>query len=121
MWNRHLQLVLVRNMLSDLAQKLAPSFLEPGGYGDLESAFNDHSRFKLAMSEGRTTKGNRKLMGKRVLTYASRQYDMTPHLKYGNKAPKLIRIHFAIDHDNGRLILGHCGQHIENATSRSKA
>lgn len=85
----------------------------------LEEDFNTSSKFQLAMSEGKQTKKDSQLMKLRQLSHNGRMYDITPHIKYGNKSPKLLRLHFAIDRESGVLVVGHFGDHLENYSSRN--
>jgi hypothetical protein len=35
-------------------------------------------------------------------------------VKYGNRAPKLLRVHYYPDRERRRIVIGHCGDHLEN-------
>jgi len=119
-WAKPEGLSIAWEMLFDLARKGYDLLVSPSS-GDLEQAFGDQSRFDLAMTEGKQTKGDKKLMDQRVLVYDGSEYRMTPHLKFGNKPPKLLRIYFAIDRENERLIVGHFGEHLDNASTRKRS
>lgn len=119
-WAKPEGLSLAWELLVSLATT-GHGLLLSGKDGDLEKEFNDQSRFDLAMTEGKTTKSNKKMMGERVFRFDGKEYEMTPHLKYGNKLPKLLRVYFAIDNDNDRLIVGHFGEHLKNASSRKRS
>ena len=116
-WKKQEGISIAWQMLFDLANKGHALLLNEQG-GDIESEFNDNSRFSLAMTEGKTTKGNAKLMEKREFTHEGSQFSMAPHLKFGNKNPKMLRLHFAVDNDNKRLVIGHFGDHMKNASTR---
>lgn len=107
-------------MLYDLAQTGHRLLLNDQG-GDIEREFNNSSRFELAMTEGKTTKGDAELMKKRDLVFDNKKFSMAPHLKHQSKTPKLLRVHFAIDNENKRLIVGHCGDHMSNASTRKQS
>jgi hypothetical protein len=85
---------------------------------DLEREFANQTGLDLAMSEGRKTQQDRKLMNLRKIRFEGREYDITPHVKYGNRSPKMLRLHFAFDEEKKRIIVGFLGSHLENATSR---
>lgn len=87
---------------------------------DLEAAFDANSRYELAMSEGKNTKKDSKLMGLRLIEFEGETFDITPHVKYGNRAPKMVRVHFSFDEDKKRIIVGFVGSHMENATSKRR-
>jgi len=55
----------------------------------------------------------------RKIYYRDEEVDITPHVKDGNKAPNIIRIHFYPDMDNQLIVIGHCGEHLDNFTTRS--
>lgn len=86
---------------------------------DLESLFKDQSGFDLAMTEGRQTKRNSSLMRLRKDSYDNKEVDITPHVKYGNRTPSLLRVHFYPDNERQLLVIGHCGEHLDNFSTRS--
>lgn len=88
------------------------------GVKDLEAEFGNISRYGLGMSEGKNTKKDSRLMGMRQINHNGTAYDITPHMKHGNKPPKMLRIHFAFDDARKKIIVGFVGSHLENATSR---
>ena len=116
-WKKLEGISIAWQMLFDLANKAHALLLNDKG-GDIERDFNDDSRFELAMTEGKTTKGNAKLMEQREFVHQGNEFSMAPHLKYGNKNPKMLRLHFAVDNKNKRLIVAHCGDHMTNASTR---
>lgn len=86
---------------------------------ELERAFKNETGYELAMSEGRNTKRDNKLMNLRILRVGDREYDITPHLKHMNNEPKLVRIYFAFDEEGKKIVVGHIGKHIPNATTKT--
>ena len=61
------------------------------------------------------------MMRQYVDTYNGKEINIEPHIKNGNhdKDPKSVRIYFAYDPSIvDKVIIGHCGKHINNATSR---
>ena len=119
-WKKSEGLSIAWAMLFDLAQKGHELLLNKQG-GDIERTFNDDSNFELAMTEGKTTKQNSKLMEKRELVHEGKNFQMAPHLKFGNKNPRMLRLHFAVDNEKERLIVGHFGDHMTNASTRKKS
>jgi hypothetical protein len=85
---------------------------------DLEKTFKEKTGYDLAMNEGKVTQKDKKLMRLRTLIHDGQEYDMTPHLKHQNNEPKSVRIYFAFDNTNKKIIVGHIGKHIPNATTR---
>ena len=39
-------------------------------------------------------------------------------VKYGNKKPKLLRAYFSPHNESKKIIVGHCGDHLENYSSQ---
>jgi len=83
--------------------------------------FGSRTKFELTWTETKQTKRDNKLMAKRRLVYEGREIDITPHVKWGNTAPQLLRVHFWVDRVDGtpkRIVIGHCGDHLD--TYRTK-
>lgn len=76
------------------------------------------SLFALALTEGKQTNKSARLTKLRRIIHGGRELDITKHVKYGILNPKVLRLHFAIDHEAERLIVGHFGGHLENYTTR---
>lgn len=87
--------------------------------GDLEEFFKNETGFELSMTEGRQTKRDSSLMKLRKITYKDQEIDITPHVKYGNRPPNLLRIHFYPDMERQIIVIGHCGEHLDNFTTKS--
>ena len=83
-------------------------------------AFESRTRFGLTWTESKETKRDNRLMAKRRFVYEGKEWDMTPHVKWGNTPPKCLRIHFAVDRDRKRLIVGHCGDHLDTYGTRRR-
>lgn len=73
-------------MLYHLDQTLHSLKFESTDSIDLEKVFQEKSGYALAMSEGRQTKRNSELMALRRITHDEKDYDITPHLKWGKQA-----------------------------------
>lgn len=104
-------------MLHDLDQKLWEIVFVKRG--DIEHEFESSTVFEYAKGEGAQTTNNARLAQMRRFEFEGRQYEMWPHLKYGNKPGKQLRIHFAFDNDKQRIIVGYIGEHMDNATTRT--
>jgi hypothetical protein len=61
------------------------------------SISNGSSRRRL--SEGKNTKKDKKFMNLRKDIYEGKIVEIIPHVKVGNKEPRLLRVHFYPDHD----------------------
>jgi hypothetical protein len=86
---------------------------------DIEDAFR-RTGYEVALSEGSQTKANKKLMQQRKREFEGREIDITPHVKYG-RDPRLLRIHYCADSTTRRLIIGHCGGHLDTAGTRRRS
>jgi len=86
---------------------------------DLEKVFKEKTGYDLALNEGKLTQKDKKLMRLRSLIHDGKEYDITPHLKHQNNEPKSVRIYFAFDEISKKIIVGHIGKHIRNATTRT--
>lgn len=85
---------------------------------NLEDEFEATTGYPLAMSEGKQTKKDAKLMQKRIRHFEGIECDITPHVKYGSKKPKMLRLHFYVDNAKKRFVVGHVGDHIDNFTTK---
>lgn len=67
----------------------------------------------LAMTETKETSRNPGLRRLRRRVYNGREIDITPHLK--GRQPKVdpFRLHFCIDREGRRIVIGHAGAHLE--------
>lgn len=107
--------------LWQIATTLHDLYFDPQHRGiDIEREFKSRSGYDLAINEGAMTSRDRSLMALRTDTYKGKDIDITPHVKYGNKRPKLLRVHYAICRDEEKIIIGHCGDHLENRSTRNQ-
>ena len=89
---------------------------------DMAREFNSRSTFSLARGEGRMTRKSPKTMASRKDVYQGRDIFIEPHVKSstGNqKDPSFVRIYFDWDEASGKLVVGDCGGHLENHSTRS--
>jgi len=87
---------------------------------NLEDAYNSQvSEMTLALTETGSTRRDSSLMALRQLEWNDTSWDITPHLKYGTRNPKMLRLHFAFDRHRKRFIIGHCVDHLETSSTRS--
>jgi hypothetical protein len=59
-------------------------------------------------------------MALRRVRYDGQDVDITPHVKWGNRVPKLLRVHFYVDRQKGKLVIGHCGDHLDTYGTRRR-
>lgn len=103
-------------LLHSLATVLPDLMFSDNQAGDISAQFKTATGFEMSMSEGKLTKANARLVSSRVVSFDGKQWDITPHAK--SDKSKHLRVHFALDHDKKRVIVGHCGDHLETAGTR---
>jgi hypothetical protein len=86
----------------------------------ISETFENRTKFGLTWTESKETKRDNRLMAKRRFVHDGKEWDMTPHVKWGNSAPKCLRVYFAVDRDQKRLIVGHCGDHLDTYGTRRR-
>lgn len=82
--------------------------------------FKNRTKFSLTWTESKETKRDNRLMAQRQMVYDGREIDITPHVKWGDTAPRLLRVHFWVDRDQKRLVVGHCGDHLDTYGTRRR-
>lgn len=89
---------------------------------DLEGSFKSRTGFALAMTESSTTQSQSNIMKSRSITFEGNAYDITPHIKGrgrgGGRGKGEFRVHFAIDREGERIVIGHFGDHMTTAGTR---
>lgn len=104
--------VMSENLQTLMTQKLSAN--------QIADQFKAQTKFDLTWTEGQETKKDNKLMAKRRFVHNGQELDMTPHVKWGNKAPRLLRVHFCVDPDTKQLVVGHCGDHLDTVGTRRR-
>jgi len=85
-----------------------------------EREYNDSvSDFEFALKESGVTRRDGSLMALRQIDFEGESLDITPHLKWGNRLPRMLRLYFAMDNVNKRFVVGHCGDHLDTASTRT--
>ena len=87
--------------------------------GDIAARFQAISGFEFAPSEGKQSKKDKSIRASRQITVKGKQYEIWPHIKFGSKAPKILRVYFAFDENLKLIVIGHVGEHMKNATTKS--
>lgn len=103
----------------DMCQILYPLFTSQG-HKDIRKEFNNNSRFDFATSEGKQTHKDPGLMKSRIDTYQGREINIEPHISSGSKPAEksFVRIYFCWDNESNKLIIGDCGSHKDNYSTR---
>ena len=84
-----------------------------------ENTFTDRTGISYAKTEGKQTKNDAKLAALRRFEFEGEPLEMWQHLKFGTKGDKILRIHFAFHEPSQRIVVGHIGPHMDNATTRN--
>ena len=106
----------LRAMATDLYELL----MEDLPAQQVADTFKNRTKFDLTWTESKETKRDNRLMAKRRVMYEGLELDITPHVKWGNTPPRLLRVHFCVDRDRKRLIIGHCGDHLDTYGTRRR-
>lgn len=83
---------------------------------DVEKEFRSRTGFDLALGESSETRKDRELRRLRIIQLEGRIFDISAHVKFGVREPRLLRVHYAVH--GGILLVGHCGDHLPTAGSR---
>jgi hypothetical protein len=69
-----------------------------------------------AASESEKAESNPRAKRLRTFTYKGNDIVMMSHLRIGvnDGVAETLRIHFAWDSDDRKIIIGHCGQHLDH-------
>ena len=105
-------------ILTHMSETLHPLKFRDGEK-DLQRVFRERTGYEFGITEGKMTKDDKDCMRLRRMQHGGREFDITPHVKYGNTEPKLVRVHFAFDEENKKIVVGHIGRHVLNYTSKN--
>lgn len=72
---------------------------------------------EFSAGESETVETNKRAQRLRTFRYGQREVIMNAHLKHGIKdsAAETLRVHFAWDAEERRVVIGHCGRHLDHA------
>lgn len=107
--------------LRDVALILHP-LLAGKGSTDIAAEFSSRSKFNYARGEGRQTRKDPKLMAQRKDTYQGREIFIERHISSSTGDPasrSFLRLYFDYDTPSGKIVIGQCGGHMDNYTTRS--
>jgi hypothetical protein len=106
-------------LMMAMAIKLYDILFSGASTGDIEKDFKDRTGFELALSEGKMTKADSKLMASRKRIYQGEEVDVMARTKLTVKN-QYLRINYYPDKVRKLLVIGHCGDHDETAGSRRR-
>ena len=87
----------------------------------VDQVFNRTSNLRLARGEGAMTRRDNDLMKQYQDVYQGREIDIEAHLKTSQNqesSPKFLRVYFCYDSTLHKLLIGHCGSHLDNYSTR---
>ncbi len=76
---------------------------------DPYKAFKNTTGIDASRSEGKMTRKDEHLMEQFQTIYQGRVIDIEPHITFAREAKS---IHFGFDIETGRIVVGHCGEHL---------
>jgi len=85
----------------------------------IEKEFKNQTGFGLTFGDGKMTNRDSKFQLLRKRNYNGNEIDITPHCKL-DKSKGQLRIHFYLDYTKKVIVVGHCGDHLENYMSLNK-
>lgn len=83
-----------------------------------ETVFENITGYQITMAESRMTSRDTNLANQRKREYKGTVYDVSPHLKWGSKPPKCLRLHFAFVEEEKKILIGYFGEHLDNYSTR---
>jgi hypothetical protein len=88
--------------------------------GDIEQKFREQTGIEMSMTEGSSTKKDKKLMQLRKDRFRGAEIDITPHIKLHQGANRYFRIYFGILNEERLLVIGECSNHMTTAGTRRR-
>lgn len=105
--------------LMNIAVHLWDLYFEKGQPKDIRRAFQERSGLEFATTESPGTKADADLMKLRERIYNGELVHILPHVIWGNEPGKLLRVHLHVDRPNRLIVIGHCGDHLPIASTKS--
>ncbi len=98
------------DMLNRLVTEYLPAYLR-GGDIEARSTFTTK---EFASRESDTVTNNKQMMAYRKFEVDGQEVEMLKHLKVGvaDDSKSTIRVHFEVDQQSKRVVIGHCGLHL---------
>lgn len=88
------------------------------GVNDIEAEFKRRSGFEYAPTEGGQTKKDKSMRSRRQIKVNGKKYEIWPHVRYGRDFPTILRVYLEYERDEGKIIIGHVGDHMDTAGSK---
>lgn len=87
--------------------------------GDKRAEYSNRTGFDLSMTESKMTKNAKKLADQRTRLYKGKEIDINAHIGFGTRKPNMLRVHFWIDNNEKKIVVGHCGDHLDVFSTRA--
>ena len=87
----------------------------------IPALFTQKTGIDYTVNESSMTNKDSDLMRQRQITVDGKEFDFSAHLKVGSKPKDALRIHFAVDEDKKRILVWHCGGHLDTAGTRRRS
>ncbi|MBX3381667.1 MAG: hypothetical protein KF805_16350 [Phycisphaeraceae bacterium] len=83
-----------------------------GSDGEARAIFGN----AFSAKESETVESNKRAQALRTFVYKGKPHEMMMHLRIGNKpsVAETFRAHFEWDADSKKVVLGHCGKHLDH-------
>lgn len=86
---------------------------------DIVKEYKKLTNWQLARGEGSQTRADKEYMSQRKDVYSGKSISIEPHVKRGNRdSVDSIRVYFAYDSEYNKIIIGHCGTHLDNYSTQ---
>lgn len=97
------------SMLCSLEKNLLPMLLNPT-MKDVPQRYKGKTGYEFIPKDSSDLPPD--MEAKRHVEFEGRQWYIGAHIKSGNRDATLLRVYFAFDRENDRLIIGHVGDHL---------
>lgn len=84
----------------------------------IPTKFYAQTGIEYTINESSMTNKDKSLMRQRRAIIDGKEFDFSAHLKIGNKEKDAVRIHIAVDDVKKRILVWHCGGHLDTAGTR---
>ncbi|WP_231362272.1 MULTISPECIES: hypothetical protein [unclassified Thioalkalivibrio] len=100
--------------LLDMLRRLVTDYLSAFTQGGDTAARSIFTNNEFAARESDTVTNNKQYLAYRRFDFDGREIEMLKHLKVGvaDDPTSTIRVHFEIDQEATRVLIGHCGKHL---------
>lgn len=106
-------------VLRSMAMVLHPLVFGQGG-GNVVYAYEAQTGFELTLREMKQIKRVESLARLRTITYKEQERSIAAHVKgRGRARGETLRVHFLADYDECKLVIAHCGEHLETYDTSS--